>query len=112
MAQPFTWKGPEITSFEQLFPALRTCEDQNELADFMNLTVIWSVEDGRSRDESLGSVAKVPSTWRNFSSVESPEIKVRKPRNASVFDFAPFGASEAVGVPILYHILNNTRITD
>lgn len=51
MTQPLTWKGAEITSFEQLFPALRTCEDQNELADFMNLAVIWSVEDGRSRDE-------------------------------------------------------------
>lgn len=51
MAQSFTWKGSEVTSFEQLFPALRTCEDQNELADFMNLAVIWSVEDGRSRDE-------------------------------------------------------------
>lgn len=41
----------EITSFEQLFSALRTCEDQNELVDFVNLAVIWSVEDGHSRDE-------------------------------------------------------------
>lgn len=47
----FTWKGAEITSFEQLFPALRTCADQNELADFMNLAVLWSVDDDRSRDD-------------------------------------------------------------
>jgi len=61
MAQPFTWKGSGITSFEQLFRALHTCEDQNELADFMNLAVIWSVEDGRSRDEifRLGGVSAV-----------------------------------------------------
>lgn len=51
MAQPFTWKDATIISFEQLFPALRTCEDQNEVADFTNLAVIWNVEDGRSRDE-------------------------------------------------------------
>ncbi len=52
MAQTsFTWKGAEINSFEQLFPALRTCEDQNELADFMNLAVLWSVDDDRSRDD-------------------------------------------------------------
>lgn len=51
MAQPFTWKDATITGFEQLFPALLTCEDQNEVADFMNLAVLWSVEDARSRDE-------------------------------------------------------------
>jgi hypothetical protein len=51
MAHPFIWKGAKITSFEQLFSALRTCEDQNELADFMNLAVLWSVDDGRSRDD-------------------------------------------------------------
>ena len=52
MAQTsFTWKGTEITSFEQLFPALLTCKDQNELADFMNLAVLWSVEADRTRDD-------------------------------------------------------------
>jgi hypothetical protein len=51
MAHPLTWKGTEITSFEQLFSALRTCEDQNELADFMNLAVLWSVDAERSRDD-------------------------------------------------------------
>ncbi len=52
MAQTsFTWKGAKITSFEQLFPALLTCEDQNELADFMNLAVLWSVEADRARND-------------------------------------------------------------
>jgi hypothetical protein len=52
MAQTsFTWKSVEITSFEQLFPALLTCEDQNELADFMNLAVLWSVEADRTRED-------------------------------------------------------------
>lgn len=47
----FTWKDAEITSFEQLFPALHTCRDQNEIADFINLAVLWSVDADRTRDD-------------------------------------------------------------